>query len=244
MNPASEPEIQLAGGRVTEGVVRVGETVRRPIGAHSPFTHELLLLLEQRGAPYAPRFLGLDERGREILSFHDGWVPPNLESRRWSDRRLVLAARLVRSFHDTTAGSALAAGAEVVCHGDLSPCNFVFVRGEPSFMIDFDRAHPGSRRSDLAYMAWCWLIGREDDPEAPQFGERLRQLAVLLDAYGLSDRTSFADAIETEQRETLAATQERQDDAAAEWVGSEIDFVRAHAAVIDAAAMRRPSEPL
>ena len=39
----------LAGGDVTEGVVRVGDTVRRPVGPHSPLVHALLAHLESAG---------------------------------------------------------------------------------------------------------------------------------------------------------------------------------------------------
>lgn len=56
-------EVPLAGGRTTEGVVRVGDTVRRPTKARAPFVHELLRHLEARGFSGAPRFLecyGLD----------------------------------------------------------------------------------------------------------------------------------------------------------------------------------------
>jgi hypothetical protein len=36
VDKADQAEIPLAGGDVTEGVVRVGDTVRRPVGPHSP----------------------------------------------------------------------------------------------------------------------------------------------------------------------------------------------------------------
>nr|WP_026876336.1 hypothetical protein [Jiangella gansuensis] len=49
-------------------VVRVGETVRRPVMPWSAAVQALLLHLEAVGFPYAPRFLGLDEHGREVLS--------------------------------------------------------------------------------------------------------------------------------------------------------------------------------
>lgn len=55
----SHPEIPLVGGDVTEGVVRVGDTVRRPVGSHSPLVHTLLRHLEEVGFPGAPRFLGI-----------------------------------------------------------------------------------------------------------------------------------------------------------------------------------------
>jgi hypothetical protein len=61
-------------------MVRVGDTVRRPLAAGSNFVHALLLHLEPRGFAGAPRFLGLDKIGREVLTFVPGQVPAELES--------------------------------------------------------------------------------------------------------------------------------------------------------------------
>jgi aminoglycoside phosphotransferase (APT) family kinase protein len=212
--------------------MRVGDTVRRPAGPQSPFVRRLLALLEEKGVGAAPRFEGVDDQGRDVLTFHEGWVPPNLEWRRWNDAQLVAAARIVRAFHDATEGSELTAGSAVVCHGDLSPCNFVFVKGEPRYLIDFDRAHADTRKSDLAYMAWLWLVGVEDE-SAPSLEHRIGQLSLLLDAYGLDDREDFAAAIQAEQREILALAVKPP---TIVWVEAELAFVREHAARIDAAA--------
>jgi thiamine kinase-like enzyme len=228
-------EIDLPGGQVTPGVIRVGDTVRRPTGEHSPFVHALLTLLDERGYEHGPRFRGIDSRGREILDYIEGRVPQNLEGRRWKDEQIVHAARIVRKLHDATAGSDLAGNAEVVCHGDLSPCNFVFVAGQPSGLIDFDRARPGTRRSDLAYMAWGWLIGDEDPGESPPIADRLRQLRLLLDSYALTDRNDFSNSILAEQKETLDLHLDRENAEAVRWVRSEIAFVETHATEIDAA---------
>jgi hypothetical protein len=59
--------IPLTGGRITEGVVRVGDTVRRPTTSKSAFTAELLQLLERNGFDGAPRYLGQDDEGRALL---------------------------------------------------------------------------------------------------------------------------------------------------------------------------------
>ena len=112
--------IPLEGGRTTAGVVRIGDTVRRPTNPNSAFVHELLEHLEHAGFDAAPRFLGLDEEGREILSFHGGQVPPELQPDH-DDDVLRAAAVLIRRYHDAVAGSPLAGDAEVVCHNDLSP---------------------------------------------------------------------------------------------------------------------------
>ena len=72
-------EEPLGGGNVSAGVVRVGDTVCRPAGPHTPAVHALLSYLQTVGFEGAPRPLGIDERGREILSFIEGTVP-------WPDR--------------------------------------------------------------------------------------------------------------------------------------------------------------
>lgn len=175
----SDPEVPLAGGRVTAGVVRVGETVRRPLGSHSPFVQRLLVHLEACGVPGVPRWLGLDSSGRETLSFLHGDVPSELAV--WQDAQLEAAAHLLRRLHDATVDCDLRAGSDIVCHGDPSPCNFVFVDGMPVGMIDFDAAHPGRRRDDIGYAAWLWLeIGHED--RSPE--EQGRKLARFVRAYG------------------------------------------------------------
>jgi hypothetical protein len=70
-------EIALTGGISTPGIVRVGDTVRRPIKDDSDYVHALLVHLEQRGFAGAPRYLGIDSRGRAVLSFIDGFAPPH-----------------------------------------------------------------------------------------------------------------------------------------------------------------------
>ena len=68
-----EGEVLLSGGLTNAGLVtRVGDTVRRPWRPTSPSTWALFDHLERVGFDGAPRFLGIDERGREILSFIPG----------------------------------------------------------------------------------------------------------------------------------------------------------------------------
>jgi len=59
-----ELEVPLSGGDLTEGLVRVGETVRRPRIAESDLVEALLLYLQRRGFDGAPRFMGIDDAGR------------------------------------------------------------------------------------------------------------------------------------------------------------------------------------
>src|SRR5688572_3866116 len=130
----------------TPGVVRVGETVRRPLGEKSAFVHDLLRHLELRGFEGAPRFVGIDEKGRETLTYIPGTVPRRVGGFR--KEQWLAAARLLRSFHDATVGSDLTGEHEVVCHGDPGPGNFVLRDGMPFALIDFDGACPGTRAAD------------------------------------------------------------------------------------------------
>jgi thiamine kinase-like enzyme len=158
-----DAETPLVGGRVTAGVARVGKTVRRPISGDRTLQHNLLAHLEQRGFAGCPRFLGIDELGREVLSWLPGHVPAELGH--YTDAQLAAAARLLRCFHDATADFAPVKeqAAEVMCHNDFGPCNTVFGDAIPCAIIDFDTIAPGLRPWDLGYSAWLWLdIGDPD----------------------------------------------------------------------------------
>src|SRR5437879_3379222 len=102
-------ELPLSGGRVTAGVVRVGETVRRPRGENWHFVRAVLTHLKECGFAGAPRYLGSDEQGREIFSFLRGEVPPDLDAS-IPDETLAAAARLIRRFHDATADTPISQG--------------------------------------------------------------------------------------------------------------------------------------
>lgn len=80
---AEGAEVPLRGGRVTPGVVRVGDTVRRPATDASPFVADLLHLYERRGFAGAPRHLGVDDSGRDVFSYLPGDGPPRF--RHWDD---------------------------------------------------------------------------------------------------------------------------------------------------------------
>ena len=66
-----EPEIPLEGGSHS-GVVRVGETVRRETRPWSSSVHDLLRHLDREGFAGAPRALGFDDQGREVLTYIEG----------------------------------------------------------------------------------------------------------------------------------------------------------------------------
>jgi len=164
----SMTEIPLTGGNVNHQVVRVGDTVRRATTPHSANVHALLRQLEHAGFKHAPRYLGMDDKGREILTFIPGETefPATL----WSDdTALISAARMLRQYHDASAemvashptGWAYAypdtSQHQVICHNDFAPYNMVFDHDMPVAIIDFDLAGPGPRLRDLAYLAY-WMV--------------------------------------------------------------------------------------
>jgi hypothetical protein len=155
MAKTADGEQYLSGGTMTP-VVRVGATVRRATGPWSCRVHQLLRHLADAGFDGAPRYLGTDPQGREILSFIDGEVtaegtPVGLYER----AALTGAAQLLRRFHDATTGFA-AAHAEgwqiqigspttgpVICHNEIGPYNTVYRNGSPFAFIDWDFAALG-----------------------------------------------------------------------------------------------------
>lgn len=190
-------ESSLPGGSVS-AVVRVGDTVRRPASTRTKFVGDLLRLLEARGWSGAPRYLGVDDEGREVLTYLDGHVAwePRQPAAVSSDESLVTVARLVREFHDLTAGTSLAGDQEVVCHNDLSPKNTVYQlsSGElrPTAFIDWDLAAPGARIHDIAHVCWQYLgLG----PSVTDITKVARRMRLIVDSYELSDRQRLVSTI-------------------------------------------------
>lgn len=189
-------EIPLTGGNTSSGVVRVGDTVRRPAGPWTPAVHALLAHLHAAGFDGAPRPLGYDSRGREVLSFVPGPVAwPDHFALLEADAPLRRVARLIRDFHDAAASFVAppdarwrqlmpAGAAEIIVHGDLAPWNLV--AGQRWAFIDWDTAGPGSRLWDLAY-AVHGFAPLSADP-AFQRADAGRRLRLIADGYGLSEQ--------------------------------------------------------
>ena len=160
---SDETEIPLTGGNVNASVVRIGDTVRRAPSKHSANVHRLLMHLEQKDYPFSPRLLGMDDQGREILTYLPGET--DFPATLWTDTDVIIrAADMLRQFHDASAELIGIDGSwafshsvrEVICHNDFAPYNMVFTDGLPTGVIDFDLAGPGPRLRDLAYLGY-WL---------------------------------------------------------------------------------------
>jgi aminoglycoside phosphotransferase (APT) family kinase protein len=196
------------------GVERVGETVRRTTGPWTPAVHALLRHLEAVGFDGAPRALGIDEQGREVLTFVEGGEAT------WSDDALAAVAGLVRRYHDAVASFEPAPDAawqrmvgaprehEVVCHNDLSPWNTIYRDHTPVAFIDWDLAAPGTRLWDVAWAVYRYVPLFDDDscrglaiPVRP----RAPRIRLFCDAYGLRERRQLLDTI-CERLDVLIST--------------------------------------
>jgi aminoglycoside phosphotransferase (APT) family kinase protein len=195
-------DVPLEGGDVNVGenvVVRVGDTVRRPVGPHTPAVHALLCHFERVGFDGAPRVHGIDDHGREILSFVEGEAA--LAPVPADDETLAALGRLLRRMHDAQAGLVLPRDARwhdgplrpppgpLVCHNDLFPPNVILRDGAPVALIDWDLAAPAPLLYDIASAANFW-VPLAHDARAERWGlvtdrhgERLR---LLCDAYGVN----------------------------------------------------------
>jgi len=239
-----DDEEVLTGGNVTP-VVRIGDTVRRETGPWTPAVHALLAACDAAGVAGVPRARGVDEAGREILTFVEGDMLVASDAL-WSREALRGAARLLRRIHD--AGAELAAAAlqwraathepvEVVCHNDFAPYNLVLTPDGSLGAIDFDFASPGPRVWDVAYLAYRIAPLAEDaaglDPA--RHGSPEDRIRELIEAYGVGWSIDEVRRVAAERLDELAAFT----DARAAETGRD-DFV-AHAAMYrrDASRLRR-----
>lgn len=207
----AETMCELTGGIANGGrVFRIGDTVRRPLRPTSPATEALLRHLHDVGFDGAPRYLGIDRNGREMLSFIPGAavIRPYPE---WAltDAALSSVADLLRRYHEAVSGF-VATGLSwpravpaafrdgLVSHNDLNLDNIVFRDGRAVALIDFDLAGPGSRLWDVASAARLWSPLRPDETiDDARRGHALRRLSLFVDRYGLDDaeRARVADAV-------------------------------------------------
>lgn len=212
----SAGEVPLFGGDVTDGIVRVGETVRRPQGPHSPLVHRVLRQLEIANFSGAPRFLGVDDQGREVLTFIDG----DVATRPWPEwvadlDRAISVAVLVRALDDvmvawglpadgivpelSPAGipAAIGPGSTFIGHRDVTPENVVFREGRAVALIDFDLLKPSSRVDEVCNLLLWWapLMPPQDREVVLRDQDAIARAARLVDAYGLAqhDRARVVD---------------------------------------------------
>jgi Phosphotransferase enzyme family len=228
-------EEPLHGGGSAREVVRVGDTVRRARDAGSGFATRVLVCLETAGYPHAPRYLGIDDRGRDILSYIPGQTTDHPSQR--ADGAYASGGMMLRTLHEITTGHRLAAGGECVLHGDPGPFNAIFQHRLPVAFIDWSSCRPGARLDDVGYMAWTWCI--QSQGHVP-IGEQARHLRELRDGYGgIEPEVLLAAMVRSQTRivdlETanlgdpgLSATRRRHAKAAIAWARADRALLRRH----------------
>ncbi len=163
-------EERLAGGYL-DGAVRVGDTVRRLAGPWTPAVHALLAHLADKGFSGAPRPLGFDERGREVLTFLDGETVGHRKPRPawvYAEDTLGQVARWMRACHQAAAdfvpppGAVWRAGGTwspglIVVHNDATIHNAAWHQGRLTGFFDWDFAGPAAPAWDLAIAAFSWV---------------------------------------------------------------------------------------
>ncbi|MFI6393740.1 phosphotransferase [Nonomuraea sp. NPDC050540] len=244
-------ETPLRGGDVTDGVVRVGDTVRRPKSSSTPAVHALLRHLEASGFAGAPRVVGFDEFDREVITYIPGSC--GLTAHNAAEDGLRSLAELLRKFHDATEGFSAQGwvegsnddrAPEVIGHCDLRPENTIFHRGRAVALIDFDQARPTTRLFDVVTTLRHWAPIADPLDRHPllrgadggaDVGARLR---LFCDAYGLPprDRRRLLDLARLRFHRSYDVMRKRADQGgawAAMWAGGAGERIRRAAAWLD-----------
>ena len=200
-------------------VVRLGDTIRRPTNRWTAAVHSLLRHLEKAGLAQIPQVLGLDETGREILSF----LPGEVANRPWpetlqQESGLIQIGTFLRGYHKAVEGylppediewyvpELVWKPGQIICHGDLAPWNTLWNNGKLSGVIDWDFAKPEEPLDDVAQFAWhgiplrdetTWCqAGFKDEPNVKA------RLFVLSTSYG-ADPIKVIDALLRLQTEEI-----------------------------------------
>ncbi|MDQ0208677.1 phosphotransferase [Alkalicoccobacillus murimartini] len=197
----------LDGGNMSN-VYRSGETVRRDLKTDSKRVHLLLKHLERKGFDYAPKFIGIDENNREIVTFIEGEAGNYpLKEYMWSNESLKEIAKMLRHYHDSVSDFPLLnewkpmegtpGEKEVVCHNDFAMYNIIFNKQHPVGIIDFDVAAPGPRLWDIAYTLYtCVPLSRLSYTEKGEIVYyeqssdstiRKERITLFFEAYGMKD---------------------------------------------------------
>ena len=218
---------ELKGGRKGH-VFRYKDNVYRPRGFWSDSIHRLLSHLEHAGFYGAPKPVGFDDKGNEILSYISGDVYnyPLIDNIA-TDEALTSAAEILRRYHDATVPFVSSPSFtslkwmlpsrdphEVICHGDFAPYNVVLNGEHTVGIIDFDTAHPGPRIWDVAYAVYCWAPFKTNPDDS--LGDVCSQSArakAFCDSYKLSNA----------EREILVSTMINRIQTLVDFIHSEAD---------------------
>jgi len=218
---------RLMGG-FDGGAELVGGNVRRTAGPWTASVHLLLAHLEAAGFEGAPRPLGWDDQGREVLTYLPGETVGS--ARPWpgwthTDEALVQVADWLRRYHQAVADFVPPADAVwregqswkpglMVAHNDAAPYNAVWGAGRPVGFVDWDMAGPVTKEADLAWMAFSWVPLHARAVVSAEglsaFSARRKRLENLLALYGWEGTTQDVLGLVavriTDQLQTVRAT--------------------------------------
>lgn len=215
----------------------VEDTIRREREPHSDTIAALLQHLQNRGYPYSPRYLGVDEQGRDVLSRIPG--TPVLTLR--GDDQLVEVghavagfAQAVRDFRQSPQAAwrnpqGWPLQGDTIIHTDIAPWNMLEVDGRLSGLVDFDSARPGRAIEDVAYAAWHMIPLHDeamgDGAAPPALEDRPRRLELFARACGLEgeQRARLIDEVArvqvTQAARVAAGALDQQPETARHWNG-------------------------
>lgn len=200
MSDDADREEALLGGRVTNPV-RIQGDVHREAGPWTPAVHALLRHLEQAGFDGAPRVVGFDDVGREVVTYIQGEAGSlRFPHALLHHHGLIALGRLIRAFHDAVAafvpapdavyriGARPLGSGEIVCHGDLGYWNTIWRGDDVVGLIDWDLAEPAPPLRDVALAAMT-TVPMHGDERAARVGfssplDRRGRLAALCAGYG------------------------------------------------------------
>ncbi|MDE0564250.1 aminoglycoside phosphotransferase family protein [Exiguobacterium sp. B2(2022)] len=207
MDQSNEQEKRLSGGNVST-VYKKGNYVYRTQKEGSERIHQWLRHLEAKQLSGVPRFIGIDDRGREVLTYLEGETADYpLKSYMWSDEAIQDVARLMRRLHDASTDFEWSSDwapidntpqpLEVICHNDFAVYNTIFHVGKVSGIIDFDLAAPGPRAWDIVYALYTFVpLSRRHQAESGEviYYDAVRddesykeRVSLFLKAYGWDD---------------------------------------------------------
>lgn len=192
---------QLDGG-FDGGAELVDGVVRRTAGPWTESVHALLEHLAAAGFEGAPRPLGFDAEGRELVTFLPGeTVGSSLPWPGWthSEPAIVDVARWLRRYHLAVADFVPPAAAcwregetwqpgLIIAHNDAAPYNAVWNSDGLVGFVDWDMAGPVPAEMDVAWVAFAWtplhaprVVRAEGFTD---FAARRRRLELFLHSYG------------------------------------------------------------
>jgi len=176
--------------------------------------------LGEVGFEGAPRFLGTDRRGRDVLSYLPGATAGQPPEAWIADNRLLPAlGALVKRLHVASARFVQPPGVlffrdampdppglailidppSAFGHNDVTPQNVVMRDGAPVGLVDFDLAGPTTPAREVANVAMHWapICDQVDRTAALAHADPFLRTRLIADGYrlGTSDRARLADVL-------------------------------------------------